>query len=262
MKFIKLPKFAPLIIGMLLILGVNAWVLDGFFQSTIYRLFSESGHFLSANFIRGTSWGRAFLRAGDTATDLNLAREERDMLRGATSEAEVLKRENESLRKQLGVEPRADYSLKIAKIFSIQRTALASVLHIDLGISDGVTEGMVVVAGGNVLIGSIIDVQRDSSTVLLIDDPRSIISVRLMNGDILAESKGGLKGSLRLNLISHADVVEIGSTVVTSGLDAYPEGLVVGNVEGVMKQELSLFQDVYASMMFNPASGPRVFVMQ
>ena len=175
---------------------------------------------------------------------------------------EMLRRENEMLRKQLGVGIPKSHTLQMANIVHIERNTFASSIVIDKGTSDGIIIGMPVIVAGNVLVGSVDEVFEQTSRVMLVDDPRFILSVRILGSSSLAESKGSLGGTTNLNLVSYADEVATGNIVVTSGLDAFPEALVVGKIEYVSRGENSLFKKVTASLLFDISIGPNVFILK
>jgi len=174
---------------------------------------------------------------------------------------ESLKRENETLRKQLGVEPKKSLSLRMANIISIQRTAFVSTVVIDEGFYNGVEEGMEVLASGNVLAGKIGEVFEHTSRVYLVDDPRVIISVRIMGDNLLAESKGSLHDMVDVNLIAHSDMVDKGVTLVTSGLDGFKDGFAVAEISNIDKGSNSLFQKISGKTYFSIYESPYVFIV-
>lgn len=176
--------------------------------------------------------------------------------------SEVLERENALLRKQLEVQTRSSPDLMLAKIIFINRSAVVSSLRIDKGRADGIKDGMVVISGGNVLVGNVVDVTDHSAEVLLVDDPRSAISVRIHNSKILAESRGAFGNLINLNLISQTEEIDTESLIVTSGLDHFPEGLIIGQVRSVERGESQLFKKVSGVMSFDVLNGPTLFIIK
>src|SRR3989344_9266703 len=72
-----------------------------------------------------------------------------------TVKIEKLERENDQLRKQLGVSARSTKSQIVADIISFEQNNIASAITIDKGSDDGVKEGLAVVSGGGVLFGGV-----------------------------------------------------------------------------------------------------------
>ncbi|MEK7615834.1 MAG: rod shape-determining protein MreC [Patescibacteria group bacterium] len=180
---------------------------------------------------------------------------------GESIASEALERENAILRKQLDVAQKISRTLKLANIISIERTILVSTIVIDLGVADGIEEGMVVIGSGNVLTGRVSEVFEHTSRVILVDDPRIIVSVRLQGTSLLAESRGNRSNRIDLNLVAHNETVHVDDTIVTSGLDQFPEGLAVGWVTDVQPGDNSLFQKISGSVFFNFYESPLLFVI-
>lgn len=176
--------------------------------------------------------------------------------------SEALERENNLLRSQLGVQTRSSPDLVIAKITAVHRTALVSLIRINRGTAEGIQKGMTVISGGNVLVGTIIEVGEHSAEVLLPDDPRSAISVRIHDTDILAESRGNLSGMVDLNLISQTEIISPDSLILTSGLDHFPEALIIGRITSVERGESQLFKKVEGRISFTVLGGPLVFIIK
>lgn len=239
--------YLKIIIVAAVLITLNAVFLRNAFQSLVFRAISEPVVFFENR-----------LRGGRIAE----LQRERDELLGAVVSVEALERENDALRRQLGVEQRPRVELVSARAFSAQRTTLVSTIMIDKGGADGLASGMVVVAPGNILIGKIGEAFDHSSRVIMADDPRSSISVRILQTPILGELKGSLRGEAAVNLISHTEAVASGATVVTSGLDMFPAGLAIAAVTHVAQGANSLFQDVRAELLFDPAVSPVIFILK
>ncbi len=222
--------------GVVLVVLLNAFVFDGAFQGWVYDHVRNIMPTLPSH-------------------------EELQAIRNNTA-VEALERENAVLRKQLGVEARTSRIVGTAHIFSIQRNTLVSTLLIDRGSKDGIESGMIAVAGGNILIGKVSEVFNHSARIIIADDPRSVVSVRIFNSDLLAESRGTLEGALRINLIAHSETVASASMLVTSGLDGYPPSLAVGEITSIERADQDLFKNVSGKLIFNPIENPLIFILK
>ena len=178
-----------------------------------------------------------------------------------TVKIEKLERENDQLRKQLGVSARSTKSQIVADIISFEQNNIASAITIDKGSDDGVKEGLAVVSGGNVLLGVVREVFPRSSRVYLIDDPRVRMSIRILNSPLLAELEGSLRGKFILNLIARSETVNFDAMVVTSGLDGLPENLVVGTITTIEDKPDGLFRDARGKVMYNLGNSAVIFVI-
>lgn len=178
------------------------------------------------------------------------------------AEYDSLLKENESLKKQLGVPEKNDRKLTIAKIFSIDRS-ITQTMMIDKGEKDDLKKGMPVIYGGNVLIGVIDEVFESSSRVILIEDTRFSLSVKIGKNDVLASIKGvGIGGLAKIELVTNEDEIAVGDLIVSSGLDNVPQSLIIGEI---IKSELkggNLFKDVESKIFYDFKMGPNVFVIK
>jgi rod shape-determining protein MreC len=112
---------------------------------------------------------------------------------------------------------------------------------IDHGSDDGIFKGMPVVTQQG-LVGRIDAVTATAARVQLINDPNSIVNVRLENAKIDAEVIGSVSGDLNLEMVNLDANLKEGDLVVTSGLGGmYPADILIGQVLSPSKQENSLF---------------------
>jgi rod shape-determining protein MreC len=112
---------------------------------------------------------------------------------------------------------------------------------IDHGSDDGIFKGMPVVTQQG-LVGRIDAVTATAARVQLINDPNSIVNVRLENAKIDAEVNGSVSGDLSLEMVNLDANLKEGDLVVTSGLGGmYPADILIGQVLAPSKQENSLF---------------------
>lgn len=112
---------------------------------------------------------------------------------------------------------------------------------IDHGSDDGIFKGMPVVTQQG-LVGRIDAVTATAARVQLINDPNSIVNVRLENAKIDAEVNGSVSGDLTLEMVNLDANLKEGDLVVTSGLGGmYPADILIGQVLTPSKQENSLF---------------------
>ena len=151
--------------------------------------------------------------------------------------------------------------LLIVEIFSVQRNGLYSTALINKGKADGIEKSMAVITSGNILVGAISEVFDNSALVLLVDDPRSIISIRFQGSNILAEARGDLQNGLKINEVTYQEEIKEGDMIVTSGLDGLKESLLVGRVSKVKPGSGGLFREVVAKPLFDLSLGSDLFVI-
>ncbi|MGF1576956.1 MAG: rod shape-determining protein MreC [Cyanophyceae cyanobacterium] len=101
------------------------------------------------------------------------------------------------------------------------------------GSNHGVKTGDVVMAPGG-LVGRVQHITPNTSRVLLISDPTSRVGVMLSRSRQMGVLRGTGSQMAVLEFFDKEPSVEVGDTIVTSGLSSlYPAGVVVGKVRAV-----------------------------
>lgn len=115
---------------------------------------------------------------------------------------------------------------------------------INAGEDDGLTQNCIVL-NGNGLIGRVFEVGDNWSKVVAIVDDSHSVSFRIMRdpkyiGVVDGNGQGSLSGYL---MDPNADILT-GDEIITSGLGIFPEGIPIGTVEEVIKDENKLLKTV------------------
>jgi len=257
-RFIKKVVLAFLVVGF--VFSINYFTSGGI-QNITYRLLSGiSG--LGSSSVNYTVDYLHGLRNIDNLIEQNQQlRKDARLLIASDAKVKELLAENENLREQLEVDKSSSKRLFEVGILDIQRTPFASSIIIDAGEDHGVYKGSQVIIGGNILIGIIDEVYKNSSRVLLLDDPRVHVSVRTLGSDVLSNTLGKLNSEMVLDLITAQDRVEEGEIVVTSGLDEFDASLVVGTIKFSIQRDDALFRNVTAQMLIGSLSKEQIFLL-
>jgi rod shape-determining protein MreC len=140
-------------------------------------------------------------------------------------------RENEELRRSIGLSKRLELKTKTVRVTGVGPSNFENTVFIDAGGRDGVRKDMPVISGAG-LVGRVVEISPHTSRVLLLIDPSSAVAARIAsnaeNGVITG--KGGAQ--LQFDLFDPEAAVTIGDQVVTSGYTngVYPPGIPVGTV--------------------------------
>jgi rod shape-determining protein MreC len=156
--------------------------------------------------------------------------------------------ENQQLAALLGVRSTISYATTAAEVITRRSTDQERVISLDSGTEAGIELDDPVIGEGGALVGRVIEVGQNFSRVLLVSDLRTnvagLIEASRAIGDI--HGQGDL---LQMTNIPATDVVNVGETVVTAGIEletgvrsTYPKGLVIGTVVDVDRQPNQLFQ--------------------
>lgn len=155
-----------------------------------------------------------------------------------------LQTENDFLRKSLGLKSSLNRAVIPAGIFNISLDPTGYSALINKGSQDRVAPGAFVVSANGVLVGKIETVFADSARVQLISDPAFSITVKVMGGGASGIARGALANGMSLDLIVQTDQLSEGDTLVSTGNDMAPVGLIVGTVANVKANDTQLFKKV------------------
>lgn len=193
----------------------------------------------------GSNAGEAISNLGrvrDLARDNDrLARENADLRQRLASDAET-QRDNELLRKQLGLEVASATRQVATEVVSFQPDSYRQFVTVNKGSKAGIKPGMAVVSDG-VLIGVVAEAHAATARIMLVTDPEFKLTAKDQDTAATGIVRGQLGGGLVLDKIGQTDTVKPGDTVTTSGLGGLvPAGLYIGRVESVNTRANVVFQ--------------------
>ena len=141
--------------------------------------------------------------------------------------------EAQRLRTLLGFRQNYAASTVVAQVIGTSGTDQSRVLTLDKGSRDGLRPDMPVITPTGI-VGKLRDVFRDTSQLLLINDPTSGAGVILASTRIHAILRGSPTGRVIINNLTPDSRIKPGETILTSGGDGvYPRGLPVGVIESI-----------------------------
>ena len=134
-------------------------------------------------------------------------------------------------------------------------------LVVDRGSSDGLTEGLPVLAAGGV-VGRLVKVAPNSSRVLLLTDHASAIAALVQRSRARGVVRGAGGGRCSMEFTVKEDDVKVGDAVVSSGIGGvFPKGLPIGEVTMVKKGEYGVFQTIEVRPAVNIANLEEMLVL-
>lgn len=172
-----------------------------------------------------------------------------------------LEDENAALRAAVGLSVKVHKKVIPAGIFQVSITPTGYTALINKGTRDGVTQGNTVTSSEGNLIGTIQRVSAGTSTVTLISDPSFQVTARILSSTVTGIARGALGDGMRLDLIVQSDVIQEGDTLISTGDDTTPAGLVVGVVRLVQANEAQLFKTVLVTPSAQLSNG-HVLIIQ
>lgn len=189
--------------------------------------------------------GQAMRRVQDDAGTLGQLTEENQHLRqelllsqARMARLRTVAADNERLRGLLGAAQTSGVDVQLAPILDIDLDPTRQRLVVRAGTADGVRVGQSVIDAGG-LLGQVIQVNPQQSTVLLITDPAHAVPVAVVrNGVRLVAYGSGEGGRLRLGNIPTSSDVKVGDELITSGLGGrFPAGFMVGTIVDLRPDE-------------------------
>jgi rod shape-determining protein MreC len=178
-------------------------------------------------------------------------------------ELQLLREENASLRESLSFFENTNFETIGADAVGRNIDPVGSSIIIGVGSENGIDLGSPVVVGKGVLVGKVSRVTPKTSVVRLLDDNQSKFAATILNKDSsIGVVEGGYGLSIRMNFIPQNEVIEIGDTVITSGLEeGVPRGLLVGTVETFEKEPYQPFQSAVIAPLHDLGTIIHVIVL-
>lgn len=124
---------------------------------------------------------------------------------------------------------------------------------IDKGSEDGIKEGVAVIDENGVIIGRIFEVRDNISKVCLTTNRNCKFAATIQNQDrTMGITEGDLGLTIKMNYIPQSEKINMGDTVITSGLGGnISRGLVIGKVSQVNNRSNEIWQDVNIEPLFD-----------
>lgn len=177
----------------------------------------------------------------------NLEKENEDLrskiqeLINANASLRNLEIENEALRGALSLGMEKEFMLNQAEV--VGKDISQDYLIIGKGAKDAMRVGFPVVTPQKALVGKISEVYQNFSKVILISNKKLSFDAQIQERDIYGMVKGSERGKILLELIPREKEVRVGDPVITSALGGnFPKGLLVGEIQKVIKSDVAPFQ--------------------
>jgi rod shape-determining protein MreC len=201
--------------------------------------------------------------------DLVGIREEREWLRTRVRELERdldrqrrTRDENHRLKAVLALRDEFGGMPVAARITGIGASQLFQTATINRGTSQGVAEGMAVLARPGV-VGRIVAASPNAARVLLIEDPTSGVDAVVQRSRARGIVEGGGGGLLHLKFVRRDEELRLGDEIVTSGLDGiFPRGIPLGHIAAVQAGESGLFQTAELAPVVDFSKLEEVLVLE
>lgn len=196
--------------------------------------------------------------SSETLSELKKRNEE---LTAQVAELSEAQETAERLEKLVGL--KSTYSLEstAARIIGSTGDAWTDSVIIDKGSASGFEVGMPVCSSGGV-IGQIIEVSANTSTVRLITDDQSGVSAMIQGSRAQGVLQGQADGTLRLEYVVSDAEVATGDIVITSGIGGtFPKGLPLGTVASIDRAPNAVYYAIVVRAASSAESNEEVLVI-
>lgn len=175
---------------------------------------------------------------------------------------DLLKLENEALKKELTFSRASRYKLRPCNVQSQYAADLADTLVIACGQNLGLKSGQAVLSGG-FLAGKLVAIGKASSTVLLLTNDQSAIDAKFSSSGVEALVKGFFGSGIVMDLIPQSASVKQGDLIVTAGINnLIPKDIAIGEVGERLSRGNDLFNKVTVKSPINFHNLEFVFVVE
>lgn len=257
-----------LVIFLVLILGLvflNVFPnISKFLGNFIFEIFSPIQKFFIKTGDKVVGFFEIILSIKDLGRENAELRQKNLGMEAELTKLKETERENEILREALNFSQKNIPLYEIASVVGKEIQGGGDWILIDKGSENGIEKDVVVISKGFSLVGKVIEVNSDFSKVLLITNPKSIVAALIENRrseGLIQKEEGGNK--IFMDFIPKDENPEIGEKVITSGMDKiYPEGILIGKIEGVDLSQNQLFQKVIIAPATDFDKLEEVFVIK
>ncbi len=211
--------------------------------------------------ILGGNFFQTISEIKNLAKDNRSQNEKIDELENKIIQLSEIKRENESLKIELGAKANSGAEeLKSLKIIGRSPSSYNQTIYLNSGQREGAQKDQPIFARG-FLVGKIESSDEHSSQAILITNHRFVAPVILSESRALGLLRGGLKGVVVEQI--RADI-EIGTdeNILTAGLSNFPQNIPIGKVQAVLSQKSEIFQTISVILPFNLNELESVYIVK
>jgi rod shape-determining protein MreC len=184
-----------------------------------------------------------------------------EALEKTAQQATELDSANQRLSELLTLREELGGNAVAARIIGRSTLAWVKTAVLNKGASHGITKGMAVVVTNGVL-GQVVSTSAHTARVLLVSDMSSAVDILVQRTRVRGIATGSPDGGGTLKYIERKEDIQIGDTLITSGLDGiFPKGQLLGTVTRVGAQGAHLFQEVEVKLSADLSKVEEVLVV-
>ncbi|MGB5217581.1 MAG: rod shape-determining protein MreC [Smithella sp.] len=206
------------------------------------------------------AWLRYVLLVG-IQDDNKKLRRKNDELKAALVSCQESYHEAQRLKKLLAIADNNHDRFMAARVIGREQAALSRTVLINKGSSDGLKNGMPVIAYPG-LIGRLIDVSWHVSRVLLFIDENSNVDAIVQRNRTQGIISGAGSQGMIFKYISKTQDVQKGDVIISSGMGGvFPKGWLIGQVSNVDRKDAGLFLKITVAPFVDLSKLEEVLVL-
>lgn len=257
----KFFSFALAVVFVLLLIFLNSQGLLKSPEAVVYKIFFPVQKFFYRVSGESLNYFSALFSLGKLVNQNQELREDNLKFQSEIIFFQEQSRENEVLRRQLNADLPKKFQFILANVVGRCADNFNQCLFIDQGQKGGVGVGSAVTLAGGILVGKVVEVNRDSSKVILLSDPTSVVNVLTQRTRISGVLKGDRGMGLILDMMPQDSRIETGEPVITAGFESgFPRGLLVGEVETIISFDVEAFKRAKVRSMVESCNVETLFV--
>lgn len=176
-------------------------------------------------------------------------------------ENEQLLTESDILRKALNFKERAGIELKGADVILYSREHGYEFILINQGENQGIAEGDFVIDSRNLLVGTVKEIEKNFSKVIIASNPDQTIAIRLTNTDMIGVAKGLGARSFSIELISGDIPLKTGDFVYLFDKSAPGNNFLIASIINEVTPKSLGLREARATLIARPDLLKNVFVV-
>lgn len=232
-------------------------------RSGISVVVSPLRYLVSLPALSGAWASEWFLTHNKLVEENRSLRQEQRLLNARLQKMDVLLAENTRLRQLLGASRKLSDEVIVSELLSVDQNPYRQLIELNKGSLDGLQDGQAVIDDYGIM-GQIIHVGHNSSTVKLISDPEHVIPVQFIHSGMRSVAFGnGSTDKLELRFLPATANVKEGDELVTSGLGGrFPPDYPVATIVEVTLDKTHGFKSATARPKARLDSSREVLVIQ
>ncbi|MBT3725199.1 MAG: rod shape-determining protein MreC [Gammaproteobacteria bacterium] len=232
-------------------------------RSGISVLVSPLRYLVSLPAMSGTWVAEWFNTHNSLVGENRYLKQEERLLNARLQKMDVLLAENTRLRQLLGASRKLSDEVIVTELLSVDQNPYRQLIELNKGSLDGLKDGQAVIDDYGIM-GQIIHVGHNSSTVKLISDPEHVIPVQFIHSGMRSVAFGnGSTDELELRYLPATASIKPGDELVTSGLGGrFPADYPVATITHISLDKTHGFKSAIARPKARLDSSREVLVIQ